>query len=100
MSQVAHPIVQGNRLIGYAIECPACKNGHLFYTEIPNPRNGAKWVMTGTLESPTFSPSIVVTCDSCNNGLKQVCHSFVEDGHIRYLDDCTHEFRGKRVRLV
>jgi hypothetical protein len=28
-----------------------------------------------------------------------VCHSYVTDGKIRFLDDCTHELAGKTVEL-
>ena len=27
------------------------------------------------------------------------CHSFIRDGKIQYLNDCTHEFAGKTVEL-
>lgn len=30
---------------------------------------------------------------------KSVCHSFVRDGQIQYLGDCTHEYAGKTVDL-
>jgi hypothetical protein len=28
-----------------------------------------------------------------------VCHVFVENGKIRFLDDCTHELAGKTVDI-
>lgn len=31
--------------------------------------------------------------------VKTVCHSFVTDGNIQFLDDCTHELKGKTVPL-
>jgi hypothetical protein len=28
-----------------------------------------------------------------------VCHSFVKNGYIQYLSDCTHEFAGLTIEL-
>lgn len=46
-------------------------------------------------ESPTFTPSILVT--NCGRGY--TCHSFVENGVIRYLGDCTHPLANQNVEL-
>jgi len=29
----------------------------------------------------------------------KVCHSFVTDGNIQYLGDCTHELAGQTIEL-
>ena len=34
------------------------------------------------------------------NKIKKVCHSFVTDGKIRYLNDCTHHLKGQTVELL
>lgn len=52
--------------------------------------------------SPTFEPSILVTCRwmASDSEMKDdVCHSFVRDGRIQFLGDCTHELAGKTVDL-
>ena len=72
------------------------------------------WYWNGSGDMPTFSPSVLVT------GIKQMtdeahqeylrtgtlperqtfrCHSFVTDGNIQYLADCTHELAGQTVPL-
>ena len=29
-----------------------------------------------------------------------VCHSFVNDGQVQFLDDCTHELAGQTLLLL
>jgi hypothetical protein len=53
-----------------------------------------EWTFNGDFVSPTFSPSILVT-----GGENIRCHSFVEEGKIRFLDDCNHALAGKTVQL-
>lgn len=88
--------------------CPGCKSAHGI------PVDGSRgWQWNGSFESPTVSPSILV------RGVRQItddeharimagehfepvrvqCHSFVEGGRIRYLDDCTHKLAGQTVEL-
>lgn len=57
------------------------------------------WGWNGTLEQVTLSPSVLVRFF---NGSEERgrCHSFVEDGRIRYLDDCSHGLRGLTVPLT
>jgi hypothetical protein len=50
--------------------------------------NTPVWGWDGNVEKPTFSPSILVTSRD------RKCHSFVRDGKIEFLSDCTHEFAG------
>lgn len=71
------------------------------------------WGFNGDFEKPTFSPSVKVTgkrritdeeYDRIRAGEKidipdMCCHSFVRDGQIEFLSDCTHEFAGKTVPL-
>lgn len=45
------------------------------------------------LERPTFSPSILFK----TTGL--VCHSYVQDGRIQFLGDCTHPLAGQTIEL-
>lgn len=80
------------------------------------------WKFNGDYEKPTFSPSVLVRstkltekgesdwekwCDSGypdRNGepfesTPTICHSFVTNGSIQYLNDCTHELAGQTVEL-
>lgn len=64
---------------------------------------GPNWGWNGSLEKPTFTPSVLVTYpgpDAGKDGAPPaVCHSFVTDGRIQYLGDCTHELAGQTVDL-
>lgn len=66
--------------------CPGCDMHHVI-------NDG--WTITGTPDSPTFSPSVLVLP---SGGVKR-CHSFVRDGVIEFLGDCDHELRGRTVPL-
>lgn len=65
-------------------------------------RDGA-WSWNGSASAPTFQPSVLVTY----NGLDAdqpgrppaVCHSFVVDGHMQMLSDCTHALAGQTVAI-
>lgn len=56
------------------------------------------WTFNGDFEHPTFSPSILVNDDRAAPDLPR-CHSFVRDGRIQFLGDCTHALAGKTVEL-
>lgn len=87
----------------------------IFYCEGCQQHHGVndKWDFNGDFEKPTFSPSILVRgtipitdeeYERIMNGEKIepspfVCHSFVRDGQIQYLNDCTHFLAGKTVEL-
>lgn len=93
----------------YAFFCVGCKMHHLINTdETVKPR----WVWNGSMTQPTFSPSIHIKYETRKKqpvfGLpddapivmvQNTCHSFVNDGIIDYLSDCTHEYSGKKVKL-
>ena len=55
------------------------------------------WALDGNVDRPTFSPSVLTTMPDGNS--KYVCHSFIRDGKIQFLGDCTHELRGQTVDL-
>lgn len=100
-------------------KCPGC--GHLHHMNV-DPANGRPaWSFNHDLEKPTFSPSLLVrsghhvpgqpqppNCAPCNykdedgNGWPYpcgVCHSFIREGNIEFLSDCTHELAGKTVPM-
>jgi len=73
-----------------AFECPACGCCHFIRT--PN------WTFDGNFEKPTISPSILVNADlSCPSTPR--CHSFVKEGMIEFLSDCSHSMAGQTVEL-
>lgn len=97
--------------------CPGCKTSHaILHGEGPGPR----WRWNGDAERPTFTPSVLArqghyaydaprdTCwctynqehpDQPSPFTCQSCHSFVTDGRIQFLGDCTHELAGQTVDL-
>lgn len=48
----------------------------------------------GDADKPTFSPSLMY-----NFIPGRICHSFVTDGRIQYLDDCTHPLARQTIDL-
>lgn len=84
--------------VGYMFECPGCGLWHSFRTRYPV-GSGPQWTFNGDLVRPTFKPSLRVRWTYGDNREPMVCHSFVTDGQIRFLGDCTHELAGKTVPL-
>ncbi len=74
----------------FIFECPGCKCAHWFKTTNGSPR----WQWNNDFEKPTIQPSLLVMQD----GPKR-CHSFVENGKIRFLADCWHELKNQTVDL-
>lgn len=92
--------------------CPGCECMHAV---------SDRWTFNENHDAPTFSPSILVHWvkitekgeqqyrDWCAAGfpklggsldhIDMVCHSFVRDGQIIFLPDCTHALAGKTVPL-
>lgn len=80
--------------------CPGCKTyHHVQHGDV----DGPTWRWNGDAENPTLSPSILVTYNGSDAGVDgappAVCHSFIEDGRIRYLGDSTHALAGQTVEL-
>ncbi len=105
--------VEGGRLMFW---CPGCDGAHAVAVEAPAP-NGARWGYNGNPDAPTFTPSILVRWTQItiplaeqdqyiakNPGqglphINHVCHSYVTDGRIQFLSDCTHKLAGQTVAL-
>lgn len=108
----ALPVHSDGKVVGHVIMCPACGCGHLF---------DGRWAFNGDTEKPTFSPSMLVRGQRYPSGrqfpnddehkrmmagedfrpqmVPTWCHSFVTDGRIEYLADCTHALKGRTVDL-
>lgn len=103
MSQVCH--VQDGMLL---FNCPGCGCLHG-----PKVEGEGRWTWNGDLVRPTVSPSILVRgtvpitdeeharimAGETVEPKPLVCHSFVRDGQIEFLSDCTHALAGKTVEL-
>lgn len=97
--------------------CPGCDEHHAVKVNMPD---GSGWGWNGSEESPTISPSVLVRSghyvpghkgDACwcaynvahpDNPSRfkcSVCHSFVANGKIQFLNDSTHALAGQTVEL-
>lgn len=81
----------------YIFFCPGCKNYHGVWVTRKHPTNLSKWSFNGDLDKPTITPSIVVKAAQYGKFVR--CHSFVTEGKIKFLNDCTHELAGQTVDL-
>lgn len=95
-----------------AFRCPGCGHEH-----VVSIGPGDTWGWNGSLEAPTLTPSVLVRsghyvdgkhpcwCDYIKDHPGEisfgcgVCHSFVQDGQIQFLSDCTHALAGQTVPL-
>ena len=75
---------------GYMFQCPGCKLGHIVRV---GQSSGPNWTFNGSLDKPTFAPSLVV--HHSGRGHEEHCHSYITNGKIQFLQDCTHELAGK-----
>ena len=81
----------------YTFWCPGCECAHGIWTM---KRGGTpNWEFNGREDKPTFSPSILVRYPNGATGKDEVCHSYVRDGQIQFLNDCTHKLAGQTVEL-
>lgn len=78
----------------YLFECPGCECMHMVYVDRAN---RPVWSFNGDKDAPTFSPSILVTSSWMDK--PTICHSFVRDGKIEFLSDCTHKLKGQTVGI-
>lgn len=96
--------------------CPGCHEIHQITVDRPAGTTGPTWSFNGDYDKPTFTPSILVRSVQCEHdeagewtgewkrdaqgkALPSICHSFVTDGKIQFLGDCTHELAGQTVDL-
>lgn len=77
--------------------CPGCDSSHIIRTEPDG------WGWNGDAIKPTFTPSVLVTYSGSDAGVDgappATCHSFVTEGRIQFLGDCTHALAGQTVDL-
>jgi hypothetical protein len=105
----------GDGRSGFLFWCPGCEDLHIV-------RIGPDgWSYNGNPDAPTFQPSVLVRgghfmpnadgtmparcwCTFKAEGGQtnfscMQCHSFVTDGMIQFLGDCSHGLAGKTVQL-
>lgn len=98
-----------------AFWCPGCDAAHVVAVSRPF---GSNWGYNGNPDAPTFTPSVLLRSGHYAPGHQgdcwcsykartgknspytcTVCHSFVTDGRIQFLGDCTHALAGQTVPL-
>lgn len=94
----------------YHFFCPGCGCYHGVWTDR---EKSPCWQFNGDVERPTVSPSILVRYKHpkgysnenpapvgyCGEYVEEVCHSFIKEGRIQFLSDCTHKLTGQTVDL-
>lgn len=101
--------------------CPGCGENHCLPVDELN-RSSPRWLWNGSTSRPTLEPSILMrTTRLTERGREQyqtiidgggdgerwkdldreevVCHSFVRDGSIEFLGDCSHSLAGRTIPL-
>jgi hypothetical protein len=96
--------------------CPGCDKHHGIMV---GQGAGPRWGYNEDPQKPTFTPSILVryvqptpegermmkAMEPLPSGMArypstdEVCHSFITDGQIQFLGDCTHALAGQTLPL-
>lgn len=104
------PILRSLQNSRLAFWCPGCNEAHQVGV---GAGSGPRWGYNGNPHRPTFTPSILVrgvrrisddeaarmTAGEAIEPEPMVCHSFVTDGRIQFLGDCTHVLAGQTVAI-
>lgn len=106
---------EGGGKAGLRYWCQGCEQCHSVVIEGP----GA-WGFNGDHDKPTFTPSVLVRVGHyaagqegkrcwCDHNRENpgdpdpfrcvVCHTFITDGMVQFLGDCTHQFAGQTLPL-
>jgi hypothetical protein len=93
----------------YIFYCPGCKEEHTVHVNGKRNGSSATWSFDLNMDRPTFSPSIHLKTGKYADPnwdppddqahWNVICHSFVRGGNIQFLNDCTHDLKGKTVEL-
>ena len=99
--EVLSPVLRKTASGRIGFWCPGCDGFHAI--NCGDARGGPQWSWNGSVDRPTFTPSILVTTpgdpDPEWNIAPTCCHSFVTDGRIQFLGDCTHALAGQTVPI-
>jgi hypothetical protein len=105
---------------GYMFWCPGCKDTHAVNVAAHPNGNRPVWGFNGDTVNPTFTPSLLVRSGHfapghpgpecwCTYNQKhpddpapyvcQQCHTFITNGMIQFLGDCSHHLVGQTVPM-
>lgn len=119
MAKAEVEVFNGTKYLRF--RCVGCKRYHEVTVEGQH-QIGPVWGWNGSVEAVTLSPSILVKWHvplnldnpeflqkdfeerkrqraTENPRVERICHSFVRDGNIQYLNDCWHQYKGQTVEL-
>lgn len=83
---------------GQIFFCPGCKKTHILNIF---PKE-TKWNFNDDYVVPTFYPDIKITIKHYKDDdvIKEtICHFYIVDGYIQFLEDSNHTLRGETVEL-
>lgn len=112
---------EGGGRAGLHYWCQGCDDLHSVVTERSERAGpGPCWEYNGNPDAPTFTPSVLVRsghyapgqegkrcwCDynrehpeDADGFQCMVCHTFITDGMVQFLGDCTHALAGQTLPL-
>lgn len=66
---------------------------------ISGSRSGTpNWTWNGSVDHPTLKPSVLTRGGDIDGEV--ICHSWINDGKVQFLDDCSHELANKTLDLL
>lgn len=102
ISKVLRDAVDGNGDTHLHYRCQGCNTVHGVKVT-----GAGAWGWNGNAEKPTFTPSVLVTFQAVPDAderfkewrTERRCHTFITDGRVQFLGDCTHELAGQTLDL-
>lgn len=91
MSQIGKfRTIKYNNFDGLMFYCPGCSSAHTVTI------NGVgTWIFNNDYNVPTINPSVLT-----RGGTEDIiCHLFLKNGMLEFLNDCTHDLKGQTVPL-
>lgn len=96
-------LFQPGTLYSYQFYCPGCNCLHSYVVaswKDPEGNQHTGWRFDGNLESPTFSPSLLIFYTHPQTKQRvSICHVVLTNGILNFCHDCEHELKGKSVPL-
>ncbi|MDB5445689.1 MAG: putative anaerobic dehydrogenase [Phenylobacterium sp.] len=99
--------------VGLSFWCEGCRGVHGVRV-----KGSGAWGFNDDYDRPTFTPSVLTTGiayeigadgerdisrpirDAAGERQKLICHTFIADGMVQFLGDCTHSLAGQTRPMV
>lgn len=110
--EARYPVDGGIECWDHWVWCPGCAAGligserassglHRIRVAHEHGSNqGSLWDWNGSVDAPTYAPSVLVLYRHGEPPADDRCHSFIRDGHWEFLGDSTHPLAGQTVPMV